>query len=88
MHLIQNRILAKDMMGKMWWSRICAKFVCLRLLRSTRSLGYGGTMLLIRCPMKEKKYTKECADGVVKSLGTFCICFCFAMFCGKLQYLY
>ncbi|XP_073312010.1 vacuolar-sorting receptor 4-like [Primulina huaijiensis] len=23
----------------------------------------------IRCPMKEKKYNKECADGVIKSLG-------------------
>ncbi|KAI4318764.1 hypothetical protein MLD38_032433 [Melastoma candidum] len=23
----------------------------------------------IRCPMKEKKYNKECADGVLKSLG-------------------
>ena len=46
------------------------------------------TDFAIRCPMKENKYTKECADGVVKSLGMFCICFCFAMFCGKLQYLY
>ena len=46
------------------------------------------TDFTIRCPMKEKKYTKECADEVVKSLGMFCICFCFAMFCGKLQYLY
>jgi len=27
------------------------------------------TDFAIRCPMKEKKYTKECADGVVKSLG-------------------
>lgn len=25
----------------------------------------------IRCPMKEKKYTKECADQVIKSLGMF-----------------
>jgi hypothetical protein len=23
----------------------------------------------IRCPMKEKKYNKECANGVIKSLG-------------------
>ncbi|KAL9275681.1 Vacuolar-sorting receptor 2-like protein [Drosera capensis] len=23
----------------------------------------------IRCPMKEQKYTKECADGVIRSLG-------------------
>ncbi|XVE94320.1 hypothetical protein REPUB_Repub01dG0271000 [Reevesia pubescens] len=23
----------------------------------------------IRCPMKEKKYNKECVDGVIKSLG-------------------
>ena len=46
------------------------------------------TDFAIQCPMKEKKYTKECADGVIKSLGMFCICFCFAMFCGKLQYLY
>ena len=46
------------------------------------------TNFVIRCPMKEKKYTKECADGVIKSFGMFCICFCFAMFCGKLQYLY
>lgn len=23
----------------------------------------------IRCPMKEEKYTKECAEGVIKSLG-------------------
>lgn len=23
----------------------------------------------IRCPMKEKKYNKECADEVIKSLG-------------------
>ncbi|CAL4911935.1 unnamed protein product [Urochloa decumbens] len=27
------------------------------------------TDFAIRCPMKEKKYTKECADGVIKSLG-------------------
>ncbi|VAI03790.1 unnamed protein product [Triticum turgidum subsp. durum] len=27
------------------------------------------TDFAVRCPMKEKKYTKECADGVVKSLG-------------------
>jgi hypothetical protein len=46
------------------------------------------TDFAIRCPMKEKKYTKECADGVIKSLGMFCICFCFAMFCGKVQYFY
>lgn len=25
----------------------------------------------IRCPMKEKKYNKECADQVIKSLGRF-----------------
>ncbi|VAH93116.1 unnamed protein product [Triticum turgidum subsp. durum] len=29
------------------------------------------TDFAVRCPMKEKKYTKECADGVIKSLGTF-----------------
>jgi hypothetical protein len=23
----------------------------------------------IRCPMKEKKYKKDCADAVIKSLG-------------------
>ncbi|AEE79000.1 unnamed protein product [Arabidopsis thaliana] len=27
------------------------------------------TDFAIRCPMKEKKYTKECADGIIKSLG-------------------
>ncbi|KAM0854372.1 hypothetical protein ACQ4PT_050469 [Festuca glaucescens] len=27
------------------------------------------TDFAIRCPMKENKYTKECADGVIKSLG-------------------
>ncbi|PIA37441.1 hypothetical protein AQUCO_03000192v1 [Aquilegia coerulea] len=27
------------------------------------------TDFAIRCPMKEKKYTKECADEVIKSLG-------------------
>ena len=27
------------------------------------------TDFAIRCPMKEKKYTKECADRVIKSLG-------------------
>uniref|UniRef100_J3NAT9 EGF-like calcium-binding domain-containing protein n=1 Tax=Oryza brachyantha TaxID=4533 RepID=J3NAT9_ORYBR len=27
------------------------------------------TDFAIRCPMKEKKYTKECADGVIKALG-------------------
>ncbi|KAL5710068.1 Vacuolar-sorting receptor 1 [Ranunculus cassubicifolius] len=27
------------------------------------------TDFAIRCPMKEKKYTKECADQVIKSLG-------------------
>ncbi|XP_010529937.1 PREDICTED: vacuolar-sorting receptor 1 isoform X2 [Tarenaya hassleriana] len=27
------------------------------------------TDFAIRCPMKEKKYTKECADDVIKSLG-------------------
>ncbi|KAE8669689.1 Vacuolar-sorting receptor 1 [Hibiscus syriacus] len=27
------------------------------------------TDFLIRCPMKAKKYNKECADGVIKSLG-------------------
>ncbi|KAG2570188.1 hypothetical protein PVAP13_7KG072100 [Panicum virgatum] len=27
------------------------------------------TNFVIRCPMKEKKYTKECADGVIKSFG-------------------
>uniref|UniRef100_A0ACD5X3J7 Uncharacterized protein n=1 Tax=Avena sativa TaxID=4498 RepID=A0ACD5X3J7_AVESA len=26
------------------------------------------TDFAVRCPMKEKKYTKECADGVIKSL--------------------
>ncbi|CAN8254675.1 unnamed protein product [Cochlearia groenlandica] len=27
------------------------------------------TDFAIRCPMKDKKYTKECADGIIKSLG-------------------
>jgi hypothetical protein len=27
----------------------------------------------IRCPMKEKKYNKECADAVIKSLGKYFI---------------
>lgn len=26
----------------------------------------------IRCPMKDKKYNKDCAEGVIKSLGKFC----------------
>ena len=29
------------------------------------------TDFAIRCPMKEKKYNKECADRVIKSLGRF-----------------
>jgi hypothetical protein len=29
------------------------------------------TDFAIRCPMKENKYTKECADEVIKSLGMF-----------------
>jgi len=29
------------------------------------------TDFAIRCPMKEKKYTKECADGIIKSLGEY-----------------
>lgn len=29
------------------------------------------TDFAIRCPMKEKKYTKECADQVIQSLGMF-----------------
>lgn len=26
----------------------------------------------VRCPMKEKKYTRECANDVIKSLGGYC----------------
>jgi hypothetical protein len=44
------------------------------------------TDFAIRCPMKEKKYTKECADGVIKSLGML-YCICFSMFYGKVQIL-
>lgn len=38
------------------------------------------TDFAIRCPMKEKKYTKECAEEVIKSLGKFCTCMCYLCF--------
>ncbi|KAK6143646.1 hypothetical protein DH2020_023994 [Rehmannia glutinosa] len=46
-------------------------YVCLKWLMRPKSHGFGGTTFdfQIRCPMKEKKYNKECADGVIRSLG-------------------
>ena len=39
--------------------------------------------------MKEKKYTKECADGVIKSLGMLLFSYAFlSMLCGEVQQLY
>jgi hypothetical protein len=40
----------------------------------------------IRCPMKEKKYNKECANGVIKSLGQSklpCLLLCFLAVVGS-----